>query len=77
MGLFPPYIVILIYGTWYLKGSHIYVCVYQTGDGSDNCFCSIKLFFRQHLIQQNIAVIFWGIGGRVTDALRGYIFGGL
>ena len=38
------------------------MCVSHHGDGYDNCFCSIKIFFRQRGIKPNISLIFWGKG---------------
>ena len=54
--------------TWDTKGSHGLVCFSQTGAGSENNVCSIKLYLYQRVIQPNITVIFGGTGIIILDS---------
>ena len=49
------------------KVIHGHVFVSHTGSGYDNLFGYIKLLFRQHGIQPNIAVIFCVKGKSIAD----------
>ena len=52
--------------SWDTKGSHVTVCFYHPGEGSETSVCSIKICFCQIGIQPNISVIFGRTGRGVV-----------
>ena len=63
----PLPVLIVLDDTWYKKVIHGPVCVYHPGDGYYKHVCSIKLVFRRHGIQPQVAVIFWVTGKIIMD----------
>ena len=63
----PLPFVIVLDDTWYTKGIHVMVCFSQPGDGYEKRFCLVQTFYRQDIIQPNIAVVFWETGRGIRD----------